>query len=437
MAVVRFQKSSSFWLASFFTILLTFSVGIILYFISLSHDADLVSQTETEINADIQMFKELEKLGGQDNILAIITNRISEKQDRYFYNYPESNIKNVEWPQSAFTPKEGVVQFNSNQSTILAKILTFENGDELLVGRNIAYIKDTQNIISMLGVSIIVVLFIISAVAYFVSLYVVNLINTISNTADKIMKSGDLSQRIPLTHERDDLSKLARLLNSMFERIEELLAGVRQVSDNIAHDLRTPLSRLRNKIEKFDGSAEEKQALMKEADTLINIFNALLRIARIEAGKETMRFQKLNIVTLVKDVVEFYEPLAEEKQQIIKLSLLESQIKGDKDLLFQALANLLDNAIKFSPKGGKIIISSIADNDFYRVKISDSGVGIVKEDRDKVFTRFYRAEASRNKAGHGLGLSLVKAVIEAHNGRIDILDSDIGLSITLSLPNIR
>lgn len=345
MAVVRFQKSSSFMLASFFTMLLAISVVVVVYLVNLA---------------------------------------------------------------------------NSQLDAVAAG--------------NVAEIEHTQQIIIWLGCGVIVAMAVVILVGYLVGKYVVNLINTISNTADEIMKSGDLSQRIPLTHDRDDLSKLARLLNSMFERIDELVAGVRQVSDNIAHDLRTPLARLRNKIEKFDGSATEKEELMKEADTLINIFNALLRIARIESGKETIKHKQIDMKALIEDVIEFYEPLAEEKQQNLQVKLIEKNITGDKDLLFQALANLLDNAIKFSPKKGGISVSSNMQKDVFIIKIYDSGKGIAKQDRDKVFTRFYRAEASRSKAGHGLGLSLVKAVTDAHNGKVEILDSENGLSITLHLP---
>lgn len=348
MAFVRFEKSSSFMLASFFTMLLAISVVVVVYLVNLA---------------------------------------------------------------------------NSQLDAVAAG--------------NVAEIEHTQDVIIWLGCGVIVAMAVVILVGYLVGKYVVNLINTISNTADEIMKSGDLSQRIPLTHDRDDLSKLARLLNSMFERIEELVAGVRQVSDNIAHDLRTPLSRLRNKIEKFDGSAEEKEELMKEADTLINIFNALLRIARIESGKETMKRKQIDMKALIEDVIEFYEPLSEDKQQSLKVKLAKAQVAGDKDLLFQALANLLDNAIKFSPKNGVIKISSRMKNDVFTIKISDSGKGIAKEDREKVFTRFYRAEASRNEAGHGLGLSLVRAVAEAHDGTIKIMDSKIGLSIALNLPWVK
>lgn len=347
MTALRFQKSSSFKLATFFTLLLAISVVVVIYLVSLA---------------------------------------------------------------------------NSQLDAVAAG--------------NHGEIENTQQIIIWLGCGVIVAMAVVILVGYLVGKYVVNLINIISNTADEIMKSGDLSQRIPLSHDRDDLSKLAQLLNSMFERIEELVAGVRQVSDNIAHDLRTPLARLRNKIEKFDGSAAEKEELMKEADTLINIFNALLRIARIESGKETAKFKQVDMRGLIADVVEFYEPLAEEKQQVLQVKLVESKIAGDKDLLFQALANLLDNAIKFSPKKGKISISSQVKKDVFIIKISDSGAGITIADRDKVFTRFYRAEASRSMAGHGLGLSLVKAVVDAHNGKIKILDSEVGLSIQLDFPAI-
>ncbi|PIR33529.1 MAG: hypothetical protein COV36_02530 [Alphaproteobacteria bacterium CG11_big_fil_rev_8_21_14_0_20_44_7] len=296
-------------------------------------------------------------------------------------------------------------------------------------------IEEIRDIINALGISIIILLSIVLAVAYFVSVYVVDLINTISHTADGIMQSGDLSQRIPVRHERDDLSKLAKVLNKMFDRIEESVEGVRQVSDNIAHDLRTPITRLRTKLEKFDGTENQKEKLIKEADTIITMFNSLLRIARIESGKEKAKFKKLDLKLLLEDVVEFYEPLAEKKKQKLELSISKAEIKGDRNLLFQAFANLLDNAIKFTPANGEINISLRRSADGFTVKIADSGVGIAKQDREKVFNRFYRTESSRNTEGHGLGLSMVKAIIDYHNGKISLKDNKPGLLVSLRLQN--
>lgn len=427
MAVINFKNSSSFWVATFFTLLLIFSISIILYFISLAYDADLIRQTETEINADIEIFQELDALGGQNNLKKILEKRTKNSSNKYFYNYSKTALNNINWPKMATTPKEGLIQFEENDITILAKVMTFEDGKQLLVGRNIAYIESTQNIVVFLGISIIVLLFIVSAVAYFISVYVVNLINTISHTADEIMYSGDLSQRIPLTHDRDDLSKLGKVLNKMFDRIEELVAGVRQVSDNIAHDLRTPLSRLKSKLEKFDGSDEEKKELIKEADGLINIFNTLLRIARIEAGKESANFKKVNLKALIEDVIDLYEPVIEEKKQTLKISLSDTKLNADRDMLFQAFANIIDNAIKFTPEKGKIEILSSTENKKVSIKVIDSGKGLSNDEREMIFTRFFRAESSRTTPGHGLGLSMVKAIIDAHNGEIKLQDNQPGL----------
>ena len=308
----------------------------------------------------------------------------------------------------------------SSVGIVIYLIMLANHHLHMLAGQNIAEIENTQNIIRWLGFAIICALAIVVLVGYFVGKYVVNLINTISDTADNIMKSGDLSRRIPVTHQRDDLSKLAHVLNSMFDRIETLLAGVRQVSDNIAHDLRTPLSRLRNRLEGFDGSADEKEKLINEADNLIAIFNALLRIARIEQSKDIRRFAKVDMQQLLNDVIEFYEPLAQTKRQKFKTSIGKCKISGDKDLLFQMVANLLDNAIKFTPKNGEISISAKSRSGKLSIKIADSGAGIAESDRDKVFTRFYRAESSRTTSGHGLGLSLVAAIANLHSAKITL-----------------
>lgn len=326
------------------------------------------------------------------------------------------------------------IKFKNSSSFKLAAFFTLLLASSVGIVIYLIFHEKTDEIIKLLGFAIILALAIVVLVGFLVGKYVVNLINTISDTAEDIMKSGDLSRRIPVTHQRDDLSKLAYVLNSMFDRIEDLVAGVRQVSDNVAHDLRTPLSRLRNHLEGFNGGAEEKEKLIAEADNLIAIFNALLRIARIEQSKDIAKFAKVDMQELLNDVIEFYEPLAQEKRQKIKISIGKGKVLGDKDLLFQMFANLLDNAIKFTPKNGKISISAKSRGKKFSVKISDSGVGIAAADMDKVFTRFYRAESSRTSAGHGLGLSLVEAIANLHSAKISLSknsDSKNGLVVSI------
>ena len=315
-------------------------------------------------------------------------------------------------------------------------IFAYTNGEKIDANR-VAISNDTYELILWLGVACIFFMSLVVAISYFLSFFVVNRINIIAATAKDIMETGDLSRRISIDKGWDDLSNLAHILNDLFARVEELMRDVRQVSDNIAHDLRTPLTRVRNQLEdmKETNSEPEKiDKLINEADGLLQTFNALLRITNIEKGKRHSTLEELKLNKLIKDVIELYEPIAEEKDIKITSELSNVKYEGDKDLIFQALANLVDNAIKFTPDGGNINIALEQTNGRVVIEIRDSGVGIEMADKSKVFDRFYRADSSRNAPGSGLGLSLVAAVINLHKGYIEMLDNQpSGLIVKISL----
>jgi signal transduction histidine kinase len=261
----------------------------------------------------------------------------------------------------------------------------------------------------------------------------------INQTSQRIIK-GNVSLRIPDRGTNDDFDQLARNLNEMLDRIFHLMEGVRHVSDNIAHDLRTPLTRLRNKLEKTmlsverDEDREQVASAVAEADQLLATFNALLRIARLEGGGRTSNFSDFNLSELVLDAAELYEALAEDKQQTLSIKVKTNIfIYGDKDLLFQTLSNLIDNAIKYTPEGGDIELYLSSNGKDLELTVADSGIGIPEEERAKVFDRFYRVAKSRSQPGNGLGLSLVQAVVELHDGEIRLADNEPGLRIQISL----
>ncbi len=315
-------------------------------------------------------------------------------------------------------------------------IYAYTNGQQIDSNR-VAISNDTYELILWLGVACIFFMSLVVAISYFLSFFVVSRINIIAETAKDIMETGDLSRRISIDKGWDDLSNLAYILNDLFARVEQLMQDVRQVSDNIAHDLRTPLTRVRNQLEEMkerNSEPEKVDKLINEADGLLQTFNALLRITNIEKGERRTKLEELKLNKIIKDVVELYEPIAEEKGIKITSDYQNISYAGDKDLLFQALANLLDNAIKFSPDGGNINIILEQVNGRPVIEIKDTGVGIDKADKAKVFDRFYRADSSRNSPGSGLGLSLVSAVIKLHKGTIELLDSrPSGLIVKISL----
>jgi len=301
-------------------------------------------------------------------------------------------------------------------------IYAYSNG-EIISDSQVAISTATYNQILLLGAISICLLLCVALISFGLSIFVVRRINLISNTAKRIMYTGDLSKRINIDHRWDDLSDLAFVLNEMLEKIEKLMAGIKQVSDNIAHDLRTPLTRLRNKLEGLsisENNSSEFEKMINEADNLLNTFNALLRISNIEKGKRHNQFLGINLKNLLSDVIELYEPLAHEKNIQLNFKLADVNFYCDKDLLFQAFANILDNSVKFTKNGGLIEIE-LSENKIITIK--DNGNGISNEEKEKVFDRFYRSDASRNTSGNGLGLSLVKAVIDMHKAKIELADN--------------
>jgi signal transduction histidine kinase len=265
----------------------------------------------------------------------------------------------------------------------------------------------------------------------------------IADTASQIVRTGDLSKRIPGDGQWGNMNTLTGSLNHMLEEIEQLLHSVRTVSDNIAHDLRHPLTRLRNHVEEMRNSIpkdscpdlEEKFSnLVSECDAMLGTFQAILRIANIEQARRHGGFREVNLKRLIEDVLELYEPLAASKDITVATDLENALTLGDKDLLFQAFANLIDNAIKYTPEGGAITIGTRPHEQHSSVSISDTGKGVSDEHKPYIFRRFYRIDPSRTTPGVGLGLSLVGAIISLHKGKITLSDSQPrGLTVTVDL----
>jgi signal transduction histidine kinase len=266
-------------------------------------------------------------------------------------------------------------------------------------------------------------------------------LDSINRTSNQII-AGDLSRRVPVSRAHDEFDRLAENLNRMLDRIERLMKGVREVTDSVAHDLRTPLNRLRNRLEAaqrrldpHSGETLEIEAAVQETDQLIATFNALLLIAEADAGAARGAMTPTDLAPVMVDVAELYAPLAEEKG--IGFTLVPSghvMIDGNSSLIAQALANLLDNAIKYTPAGGHITVSLSDLDDHVELQVADTGPGIAREDRARVVERFVRLEESRNSPGTGLGLSLVAAVARFHNGELRLEGNDPGLKATVWFP---
>lgn len=266
-------------------------------------------------------------------------------------------------------------------------------------------------------------------------------LDAINRTSGEII-AGDLTRRVPRTGSGDEFDTLAENLNRMLDRIERLMKGLREVTDSVAHDLRTPLNRLRNRLEESAArltasgtQAGEIERAIAETDQLIGTFNALLLIAETDAGTTRAAMTVLDLQSVAADVLELYEPLAEERDVKLTLAPGNVTIEGNRSLIAQALANLVDNAIKYTPAGGVVRIGTDVGEKRVELSVTDSGPGIPQEDRARVVDRFVRLEASRHSPGTGLGLSLVAAVAHFHNAELALEDNaPTGLRAVLRFP---
>lgn len=274
-------------------------------------------------------------------------------------------------------------------------------------------------------------------------------IRQISSAAEEIVH-GDLSQRLPVGERRSDFDHLAESLNVMLDRIARLLKGMKEVSDNIAHDLRTPLYRLRSRIElalvnvgsdpDAAGPREALETALKEADRLLGTFNALLSIARLESGAMRGNLIDVDLAEVVSDVAELFEPAADERAiTLIKQTETGLMIKGNRELIIQALSNLVDNALKYSPEGGQVVVAARRaaatrmQRDAIDLLVADHGPGIPAADRTRVLERFVRLDHGHGKPGSGLGLSLVAAIASLHEAELTLENTSEGRGLTVRL----
>ncbi len=331
----------------------------------------------------------------------------------------------------------------------LVRVFELPGGFRLLVGRDLEERERLYRIVLAAGRwSVAIVLVLGLAGGLFVSRRVLRRVDAMTETTRTIME-GDLGERLPVAGTGDEIDRLAENLNQMLDRIESLMRGLKEVSDNIAHDLKTPLTRLRNRAEQALRTAKSDdeyraalEATIDESEALITTFNALLMIARAESGQAREDMVDFDAAEIVHDIGELYEPLAEEKGITLKVEAeAPAPVKGSRELVSQALANLIDNAIKYAepPAGGmkvpaEIVVSAVDTGERILLTVADRGPGIPEADRSRVVERFVRLEQSRSQPGSGLGLSLAAAVARLHGGELMLADNEPGLKSIIALP---
>lgn len=458
MSQTSFLRSSAIRITLVYATLFALSVSIIvgfLYWTTIKYKTD---QTNEDINAEIKILSGIYIQRGYPGLVRALNERIAQQRpgDSTLYlltnNRFERIVGNIDrWPKMA-TDVEGQwidfkidATFDDTNRQFTARARTFaveENGFNLLVGqgmKDLATLKSIMQRSLLWGLLLTAVLGIIGGLMMRQSLR--SRLSSINQISSKIM-AGDLRKRIPTRSTGDEFDDLAINLNKMLDQIEYGMEGVRRVSDNIAHDLKTPLARLKNRVEELrikvaddeDKSAQVDQ-IIQEADGLLATFNALLRIARIEYSEQRQSFKELDVNSILSDLLELYEPLSEEKGQSLTMETAKPvMVMADRDMLFQAFANLLDNAIKYTPEKGSVQIRTYREARQWHIEICDNGPGIPSKEHEKVLQRFYRLDQSRTTPGSGLGLSLVFAVLKLHEMNLSFADNNPGLRVRVTMP---
>ena len=413
------------------------------------------SRSDLTLATELSILQKAHAGRGTPELITTITRWIADERfDGAVYLLVDSSFArlagNLEaWP-SNLKGSSGWHNFSAGESKpdaghrrlLRAAFETLPDGNHLLVGKEIDDLDEFADKITTalaLGILLIFVLAAVATVA--VTRRTVGRIETVNKTSRAIMRS-DLSQRIPLRGTRDEWDDLAANLNSMLDRLEALMTEVKQYTDNVAHDLRTPLTRMRGRLEKASSCPRDPrgdQALigdtLADLDGVLGMFSSLTRISQIEANDRTAAFRTVDLAEIARDVVELFDAAAEDRGGHLDAGGDQhALVTGDRDLLFDAVANLVDNAIKHGREAGRVTVEVRESGGGAVISVADDGPGIPVDKCQDVFKRFYRLERSRRIPGNGLGLSLVAAVARLHGAHIDMVDKAPGLEFRVSFP---
>ncbi|MGE5506683.1 MAG: sensor histidine kinase [Actinomycetota bacterium] len=447
-------STTTFRLALSYLGIFTVSAMALLALVSWTTSMFIEWQVQETVEAEVTGLSEVYRDRGMIGLAEVVGERArQEPERRTVYLLMASDGRRVagnlmSWPAEV-GDLLGWVRFPIDRvgtgpkgAEVMGHAYDLANGYRLLVGRSLHDAKRVKSAINRAlgwGLALTILLGVIGG--YFTSRHLLQRVDSMSRTARRIV-GGDMSQRMVLSGTDDEFDQLAESFNEMMDEIERLLEGIRTVTDNIAHDLRTPLNRLRSRIDLVlmgDHDAETMRRTLEEtvaeADNLLATFNALLTISHAESAARLDRFEPVDPARLAADVTELYEPLAEEKSVRLDCHVDGGHaITGDRHLLFQAFANMVDNAVKYTPEGGAVSVTVAGTAEGIEVVVADSGPGVPAEARERVLHRFVRLDATRTTPGNGLGLALVSAVARLHGARLALEDNRPGLKVRLVFP---
>jgi signal transduction histidine kinase len=450
-------------LSAIYLLLFSACAAVLVLYVTSISDGQLQTRMKESISEEVNQLEDIYTEGGVASLLRVLERRSHQPgANLYVIAGPSGEILagNVAGLQAGVLNEEGWTDkpflYNrfgetakKDRHQAIAHVIRFENGLRVLVGRDVGEPENARLLVrkalmlalGVMGVGALVIWFAIGRNA-------LKRIDRTSLAAQKIM-AGDLSQRLPETGSGDEFDRLAGSLNVMLARMERLNEGLRQVSDNIAHDLKTPLTRLRNKAESALAKAEDAddyrlalEEVIGDTDQLIRTFNALLMISRVEAGSAAAEMSVVNLSEVAEEFGELYEPVAEDAGFILRRDVAPGVVvRGNRELIGQAISNLIDNAMKYgdNPDAPEITLSVASSADGVRVTVADRGQGVPEDKYGDVVKRFFRLDESRSKPGTGLGLALTVAVMELHGGRVELSPTEAGkehpgLSVTMVFP---
>lgn len=426
------------------------SIGLMLAVTYAAGVSRPLQAVEASIRADSDGLAYLYASRGRDALIQALEQRAAAARGRLAYHVlvaPNGAVVTanlIDWPRVS-GPEWRRYEFGSyatgaeEEHEAVVRELRLAGGYRLLVGLDTEDLDEREDLILEAlswGAGMTLALGLVGGL---VMTYAVSQRLESINRAARAVISGDLSGRVALRGGGDDFDQLSATLNEMLARIEGLVASISRVSDNIAHELRTPLTRLRAELEELSGADDAESArphaaaALHEADRLQAIFEALLRIARLQSGPSAA-FERVDLSALMEDVVDLHRPAADDKRQVLSSAVeADLAIAGDRDLLFQMMSNILDNAVKFTPDGGAVDVAARRAGRDVEVTVSDNGPGVPADERQRVFERFYRSEAAPAD-GFGLGLSLVAAAAARHGASVTLEDAGPGLRVRVRFP---